>query len=246
MGDSVNQILDISGEHTWQPQSVDLLSCEDSNRACDSIFRLRQYWHRHHPTFEFYTLGVPSYLEATNGRFRYYKEQALSLNPTLKESFGWIYKRLLAALTGLTGQECFYDDQLSYPGFHIFKGPQAAASRHCDLQYANIDWTNYKGAECSEQLSFTLSLRLPRAGSGLYLWSIDGRKLESLSVEQRQAYVKDRQVPDYYSYRTGALVVHNGHHLHQIGRLSQMKEGDERLTLQGHAISTAKGWLLYW
>jgi hypothetical protein len=42
------------------------------------------------------------------------------------------------------------------------------------------------------------------------------------------------------------MVLHSGHQLHQIAPAPKLVEGDERLTLQAHAVPATDGWIVYW
>ena len=55
----------------------------------------------------------------------------------------------------------------------------------------------------------------------------------------------NRRYATYHAYTPGWMV-HNGHYLHQIARLSGMQPGDARITLQGHEVSADCGWVVYW
>jgi hypothetical protein len=117
---------------------------------------------------------------------------------------------------------------------------------HYDLQYANVDWSLFPGVDLSRQLSYTLALRLPAAGSGLYVWNVSDYLLRSMSPAERKQHLQANQEPQYLPYEPGMMVIHNGHYLHQIARIRQMQAGDYRITLQGHAVWSGNGWILYW
>jgi len=224
------------------------LSPDQCEQICEGVLTLRDHWIRRQDAFPFYTLGVPSYLDASHAAFEQYQLKARRTNPILLERFEELYNQLVAVLSELTHNRCFYDAALSYPGFHIFHGDgiaQTTASRHCDLQAENIRWDGYQ-VDLNRQISFTLVLRLPSSGSGLYVWNIDNRVLAGLGTDERRQYLHERSTPSYHRYEVGALVVHNGHYLHQIARIRNMHLGDQRITLQGHAVFTHRGWVLYW
>jgi hypothetical protein len=233
----------------WRLESIPMLSPEECERACDAVLETRSDWRRRHPVCEFFTLGVASYLDASDGRFPEYREHALRLNPCLYRRFDWLYRRLESTMSAFTGESVSYDEELAHPGFHIFLGNESQehfASRHYDLQDRNIDWSRYRSPESDRHLSFTLVLRLPTAGSGLYVWDVNDNQLQAMIPQDRHEYLELHQTPTYHPYQIGELVIHDGHYLHQIARIRQMCRGDQRITLQGHSLRTEKGWVLYW
>lgn len=230
-------------------ECIPLLSLEDCDRVCDAILSARDNWCRRHPVSEFFTLGTASYLDAANGRFAEYQKQAQITNRILHNRFKWLYQRLASAMCAFIGEKCLYDDALAYPGFHIFLGDDCrklSASRHYDLEDRNIDWTRCGIRNIGRHLSFTLALRLPPAGSGLYTWNINNLQLQNMPPEDRHEYLQRNQKPSYHEYEIGRVTIHDGHYLHQIARVRQMVAGDQRITMQGHSVATQKGWLLYW
>lgn len=189
-------------------------------------------------------------MDATRGRFASYRAGAEKLNPILAEHFGWLYAGVNDALAASGFRPCLHDARLSYPGFHIFLAddePRAPApSIHYDLQYEHIDWSGYGAVDLSCPFSFTLTLRLPAAGGGLHVWDVDVHAIQQLPEDERRAKLFNKRQSTYHPYAPGEMVVHNGHYLHQIARLSEMQAGDARITLQGHAVSTDRGWVVYW
>jgi hypothetical protein len=49
-----------------------------------------------------------------------------------------------------------------------------------------------------------------------------------------------------HPYNVGALAMHSGYLMHQIGEIDAVYPGDERITLQGHALCQHGEWKLYW
>jgi hypothetical protein len=233
----------------FQIDSVPLLDEAGCQRLRDDLFAIRDLWEARHAELPFFTLGAASYLDASKGRFAEYQEKARRFNPILREHFGWFYDLYAETLAEYSGMPCVYDDALALPGFHVFLGHQEGESsghRHFDLQCDNLDWSSYGWVDPSLQLSCTLPVRLPPSGGGMYVWNVNDRVIARLSAEERKAHLAANQNPTYQAYETGAIAVHSGHYLHQIARLRGMQPGDERITLQAHAVATDRGWVLYW
>ncbi|HMD37040.1 MAG TPA: hypothetical protein VKH42_18830 [Vicinamibacterales bacterium] len=229
---------------------LDLLSEVECARVCDDVFALRDRWTARHETRPFYTLGTPAYMDATRGRFADYSGAAVGLNPVLERRFGWLYDRLMPALRRAGYSPAIHDERLSRPGFHIYLGDggdrPTPPSIHYDLQYEHIDWAQHGAVDLSRPLSFTLTLRLPAAGGGLHVWDVDVHAVRQMPEAERKTHLFNRRQSTYHPYRLGEMVLHNGHYLHQIARLSDLGVGDARITLQGHAASTGSGWIVYW
>jgi hypothetical protein len=230
---------------------LSVLSEAECAAAVDEIHGCRAAWTPMHAELPMYTLGAASYFEGGAGRAANYLAKAREINPFLHERFGWLYERLARVVGDAVGADCGYDlDNLSLPGFHVFLAHPAftrpIASIHFDLQYDDIDWSAHPGLDFSRQLSMTLSLRLPASGGGLRLWDVDYGEFEKMPA-QEQRRVKNGELDDeVFPYVTGSMVLHSGFQLHQIAPAAEMKEGDQRITLQAHAVRSGEQWLLYW
>lgn len=121
------------------------------------------------------------------------------------------------------------------------------SGRHFDVQYSKLQLPI--GTITSDPISFTLSLKLPASGSGLYMWSFTASDLERAYISGRASSVEeyaDRRSRAYYSYLVGELFVHQGLWLHRLSSPGVILPDDERITLQGHALRTERGWFVYW
>jgi len=231
-------------------EEVGLLTEDEAGRAWETVHELRPHWTRRHEQVPFFTLGAASYLDATNARFAAYQDRALESNIILRQRFGWLLDRLAAAVSELVGKPAVYSDRLALPGFHVFLADPAfaadTASIHYDLQYQGIDWKEIGPVDTSDQRSLTLPIRLPAAGAGLRMWDIDAREMAVVSPEEQRARKAANRLPRYVPYRVGRLVVHSGHHLHQIAGMRDQRPDDERVTLQAHAVAGPDHWVIYW
>ena len=229
---------------------IRLLDDGEADRVWAKVHDLRTDWVQRHDELPFFTLGAASYLDATNGRFADYQAKARRFNPLLREHFGWLLDRLAERFSEHVGRTAFYDERLALPGFHVFLAHPAFASNtasvHYDLQYQSIDWTEIGAANADEQRSLTLAVRLPASGAGLRIWDIDARDMAGLDPDAQRDWRAAHRRPTRVRYGTGLLLVHSGHHLHQIAPLEDQRPGDERVTLQAHGLPVGDRWLLYW
>ena len=122
---------------------------------------------------------------------------------------------------------------------------QRTGELHCDLQYKHLDWSGYGEVDFERPLSFTLALQLPSCGGGLNVWDFEYRESLGLSKDEiRQLFNQRRQ--HVHPYREGFCALHSGHLVHQIAPIPQTKDGEARITLQGHALLCDGVWRLYW
>jgi len=159
-------------------------------------------------------------------------------------------ERFRVAVEQHVGTEAVYHPQLALPGFHIFLFDEAfrrsGASVHFDKQYEHIDWSSIGEPDTDRQLSLTLSVRLPAGGGGLLVWNINRIEIERMAPAERIEHSRANRVATFESYEVGWLAIHSGHQLHQIGAAPHLQPGDERITLQAHALPAGGTWVIYW
>jgi hypothetical protein len=232
--------------------SLELLDTSDCARIDTQIKELRQHWvpRGSLPSTSFFTLGAASYLDDVEE----YRARAAALNPVLRDGFGWLYSRVTDFLERRLHAPVGFAKDLALPGFHIWLTPAIFvtpdASVHFDLQYLRTWPKDAEGVDYTRPLSFTLPIRLPRRGGGLNLWDVTydryRRFAERVNTRMQPmdlTVLLDRmRVP----YTPGAIVLHSGHLMHQIGEIDEVAPGDERITLQGHALFQQGEWKLYW
>jgi hypothetical protein len=229
-------------------RDLQLLSGDECAAVRESVLAIREHWTRWYPDLPFFTLGAASYRDAASAGLDAYREKSRLLNPILSERFGWLHERLRAALTSEFGREFFYDTSFALPGFHVFEFHDSfacpSASVHVDLQFKDLDWSRWQAVDLEDQISLTLAIRLPAGGGGLRLWPVTYAEIRDMRTAELQRIVAEE--PVLHRYREGCLVVHSGYQLHQIAPAPGMRPGDERITLQAHALSVDGGYLLYW
>lgn len=237
------------------PVSIQFLTAQQCEGICSTVHLLRDYWRQVNPGAPFFTLGAASYIEFSLpecGVGDYY-QKAQRYNPLLKEYFGGVLEHLRDTLERQLGGVVEFKEEFAIPGFHIWLTEaiptQPSASVHFDLQYQRLDWQMPNEIDYERPVSFTLPVRLPAGKGGMNLWDLHYREVESLahrglphSIEELSG-TRERT---HYAYTTGRLVLHSGHLLHQIAPVELVREGDERITLQGHALRCADRWQLYW
>jgi len=228
---------------------VPVLSADEAARVADQVHALRPHWTQRHDT-PFFTLGAAAYMDARDGQFAAYQAQAAESNAMLRAHVGWLLDRVRERVSEQVGADVIYHPRLALPGFHIFLFDEAfrqsGASVHYDKQFEHIDWTMIGAPDTDAQLSLTLSIKLPAGGGGLLVWNINRIEIEKMPRDERIAHSRVNRVATFEAYEVGTLAIHSGHQLHQIGPAPHLQPGDERITLQAHALPVDGRWILYW
>lgn len=230
-------------------EAYDFLNAEECTKVRDKVHDLKEYWVNRGDYFEypFYTLGSASYLDAAIDAEFYYSK-AKKINPIINYNFSWLLEKVAIFIKETLGKPAFYHPRFGLPGFHIFESSDifeiAIASRHVDLQYKLLDWRDIKFNE-KDCISFTVYIRMPSSGGGIYLWNYTFDDLGHLSETERQEKLADEEYK-YIRFKEGQLVIHDGLHFHQIAAMEDVQDDDERISLQGHAVLSEGSYFMYW
>jgi hypothetical protein len=236
--------------HPGMITSLLLLDEGECARIESQLKGLREHWvPRGSEPSSFFTLGAASYLDDAAE----YVRHAADLNPILRGGFDWLYARLGEFLSRRLSAPVGFAEGLGLPGFHIWLTPAIFvtpdASVHFDLQYLR-SWPSVDDVDLRHPLSFTVPIRLPRRGGGLNVWDVTYDRYRTF-VERTGARIQPKDVAKLvnrvrHPYTVGAIAMHSGHLMHQIGEIDTVSSGDERITLQGHALLRRGEWKLYW
>lgn len=225
-----------------------MLDATTCTAAADAVLALRAHWIRRVQGAEFYTLGAASYLDSGEQ----YRARAAELNPILGAHFGPLHASLARALTEVLVAPVEVALGKAVPGFHIWGVPgiptSPVASLHFDLQYERLEWP--ADTQLAHTISFTLPLRLPRAGGGLTMWDTTKPRVDAFYRDARfTGTLHDLTIlmPEHFEpYNCGELVVHSGLELHRIAPVASVEPDDLRITLQGHGVRAGERWVIYW
>lgn len=224
-----------------------ILDGDECARASAEIHVLRDRWIRRSPALPFFTLSAASYLDAPANPV-FYRRLARHTNPMLWQHFEWLYERVSATLAAHLGAPVGFGDDTALPGFHVYLAcktfEKPIASIHCDAQFGSIDWSEGEAPDTTRPLSFTLPLRLPHRGGGMYLWDVHADEIrENRGASPATLAARGRRTVEY---SCGRMVLHSGRYLHQAAPGRRLRGDDERFTLQGHAVRRGGRWELYW
>jgi len=218
------------------------------------VHRLRHYWiPRREPPCFFFTLGPASYLDCSGTDGTAYEASAEEQNEVLLNAFSEMYQRVLDRLGCELRAPVVLWKKFAIPGFHIWltRGicTTPVASIHFDLQYVHLKLNGSDSPRSDQVLSFTLPIKLPRAGGGLNVWDLDYQEYQEARARgfvESINEIKRFKTMSFLRYEVGTLVLHSGHMLHQIAPTSKLEQNDERVTLQGHGLFLEGAWHLYW
>ena len=235
--------------------SVDTLTPRQCDEVGATVHLLKSFWSQVNPPSDFYTLGVASYIEFCGTRDEQveYYGKARRYNPLLKEYFGGLLENVRSTLERQLGGPVSYTEEFAIPGFHIWLADaiptHETASVHFDLQYQRLNWPSPSEVEYDKPVSFTLPIKLPKRGGGVNVWDLSYREITSLTEQGVPVDVdsmRGERTQFQYPYSPGKLVMHSGQFLHQIAPVPEVEPGDERITLQGHALRCGGRWQVYW
>ena len=165
------------------------------------------------PTAKFATLGASSYLDSPED----YVSRSAESNPTIDFNFNQLLTAVKKSLGVIFNKEIIDLDGAGRVGFHVFdeRANGEEAQWHVDMPYENegIVWSEPP----TNPFSFTLPLRLPQGVGGLDFKDEEG---------------KER----YYPYTVGNLYLSNGLFPNRIANPIRIRDGENRITLQGHGV----------
>jgi hypothetical protein len=228
---------------------VELLTVAECLAVRSVVGNLRDFWTQRHPLLPFYTLGIASYLDASQNNREDYYNKSREYNLLLQKHFGWLYDRLANALSKQLDGSVSYAENLALPGFHIFQAhqefEQPIAAIHTDVNHQLFTWQSNEEIDFDRSLSFTLAIALPEFGGGLNLWDLSHQEIIERPPTEVKGLIESR-TKSFHPYKLGRMVLHSGNIVHQIAPGKNLQAKDERITLQGHSLYCQGSWQLYW
>ena len=209
----------------------------------------------------FWTLGAVSYLDHVKDPDQYNKHRDY-VNPVMYKKFNWIYEIICERLQSDLKEPVVIDGFLSHPGFHIFSGKtgdlieqeylelfqESLGSVHVDVQYEeHIEyWKTFKRVDFNNTLSFTIPIKLPSGGGGLYTWEdkVNPYSFNYTTNKNKLDELESPSIPNLYT--EGEMIYFIGHLLHQMMPGVKVQPDDRRITVQGHGVKCDGTWRLYW
>ena len=89
---------------------------------------------------------------------------------------------------------------------------------------------------------------MPKKGSGLNIWepTLTYDTLQKNNNNQKIEQLTKFEEKTFYPYQLGQMIIHSGLSAHQAVIGKELKQGEDRITLQGHALFSQGSWQLYW
>jgi hypothetical protein len=193
---------------------VEVLTDDEVRKVTEDLYGTRSIWKQRtnwHPTndivntedlesfMHYSTLGATLYMDASENGWEYYEKHKNITNRILNTKFGWVYHKLLEALTPQIGV-CGYEGELALPGFHIYEFDDAPNPKkhhrclHMDGQFLYaLPFLKKKYGpviDISEPLSFTFTITRPSRGSAIGFWGLP-EALERDSESLQEKYPHD-------------------------------------------------------
>lgn len=229
---------------------IDILNQRECDLVRSAVHDLKLYWElANAKDSTFFKLGASSYVDMhiRETSFKYYA-LARSMNPILMERFNWLYARLSATLQEQLGTPTRYEPDLcGLPGFHIYQAPTGLETFdlviHFDGQVNKVNFESLGTVDTTNFISFTLPVAMPKSGAGLNMWDV---RNTDITDQEKFRILLDLSKSHYQAYRQGSLFVHYGNYYHQVAALKDLEPGEERITLQGHAVLCEGVWILFW
>lgn len=218
-----------------------------------------------------YTFGQPLYKNsADEATLQFYLQEAAAFRQKHFLALDWLYSRVQNSLRHFFSySDVLYHSTLAPPGFLIYKKNSSLSKPHFDFQARRVPKSWREGSDLNRIITFTLAINVPAAGSGLYYWPTPFKDLIS-SLEKAEPSTdvvtarewgfdseKEQDLKFYnflttqerhfLPYQAGHLYLTIGGLLHQAGPTNTLRDGETRITLQGHGLyHEVKGWELYW
>jgi hypothetical protein len=183
------------------------------------------------------TIGEALY--RNRDRYDAYTAAARAENRRLYTWFRPVHEATARFFERWSGIPVAYVDELSVPGWHVFAYSRAGAydggGWHFDRLPAQVPYLVAHADEIRGIVNFTLPVTVPSGGTGMELRSDEFGSGRPGSGERAL-------IP----YRPGVLVFTDRDYWHRIGPSVCLRDGERRVTLQGHGVVFRGRLLLFW
>jgi len=252
-----------------------LLSIEECKEISNKINILKDYWtERVIAGQRLHTLGISAIADGPDAgeipSQKYIEKYRLS-NKILTENFNWLYKKLLDKVSIIYGEAVFMEDA-PIPGFFIYGGKDgfslrdtyaSGSSLHMDNGFDRLGYclNKYSYIDHNRYIAITLSIMLPEKGSGLIIWdepdvgiysnNTISEKIKSIKFIEylnNEIFMKDNvinPVPNLVEYKEGGMLYMDSRIVHAVSQGVDVKESDQRITMQVFGIKCDDIWRLF-
>lgn len=183
------------------------------------------------------TIGEPLY--RNRERLDYYTGCARADNPRLYRHFRFALDAVAAFFERRYEAPVVFAEELAVPGFHIFEYQRAGAhdggSWHFDMLHQQVPYLVANAGEVEGVVNFTLPVEVPSGGTGM-----------DLCDDEPGPAQLGTGTPVRAAYEPGVLVFTEREYWHRIGGSTCLRDGERRVTLQGHGVHFRGRWILFW
>lgn len=203
------------------PYSIpDFLTKRERLDIKDRIFSLKDYWITMNGEYglvndhskKSFTLGQAAYVIQSHKHLFERREESITM---LRDYFGDVYDKTLFYLKKELGVEVLPFDELTLPGFHIFRGPRKSAFSNLELHQDRDIYNLYPQSPDFEKTTYAFC---------------------SLIYSTTRAYLEYKRQDENrvrnFDYKEGDLNIWNSYVLHKIGTCD-IEEDQYRITYQG-------------
>lgn len=268
------------------PIDLPCLTEEESARVFEKVLELRQFWDIRRPGAEATVGSIPGFMRKMKELGLYYftlggihnydshsevrAKTEGEIGQSMQEAFSWVFERVRSCLEPLLQEPVELYGRDSHLSFRIQSSEVLTSNEavqfastfnsppHWDGIYDNLPWQ--EGTQFNHSISFTLPVRLPRAGSGLKIyhayhdmWNSEWRDYENRVIDAltiREGYQLEHHI---HEYQVGVIAFHSGMELHAIPELRvepgqdliNSKEPEFRVTLQGWGVWNDGVWTIF-
>jgi hypothetical protein len=183
------------------------------------------------------TIGEPLY--RNRERLDYYTRCARRDNRRLYRHFRFAHDAVAAFFERRYQAPVVFAEELAVPGFHVFEYQRAGAhdggSWHFDMLHQQVPYFVANAGEVAGVVNFTLPVEVPGGGTGM-----------DLCDDEPGAVHLGTGTPVRAAYEPGVLVFTEREYWHRIGGSTCLRDGERRVTLQGHGVHFRGRWVLFW
>ena len=253
---------------------ANVLSKQDCEDVSKKIISLKEYWiERTIAGQKLHTLGVSAFADGPKFReepSESYKNSVNLYNKLLSENFNFIYKALLKSVSGIYGDSKFLDNS-PLPGFFIYGGDdgftvnnlsQESVNIHIDNSFNNLGviLSNYSEVDYNKCIAITLSIVLPAGGAGMMVWDQPDigiysnnlyskyiKNIEFKNKDYNKRFMEDHvsnYTPELIEYSVGDMLHIDSKVVHAVSHGIDIKDGDQRITMQAFGIKCDGVWRL--
>jgi hypothetical protein len=204
--------------------------------------------------FQFRHLGLKvnhNHIYGTPVDSNYERKQMIpGHNQFMRAHFPELLERLKVFFEAHLGSPCFYADEISYPGFHIFQvlpHKWRPTWFHSDDVVPNVmrEYPHFGVTKDSRQLTFTILLDAPPGLSSGLLYFTNHELGKKVMTYEGFRHPEFHEFATLHSYTVGEMNLYEKP-VHSVFGKNDTDGILERVTVQGLVMETALGNLIFW